>query len=314
MSPGPMDKNLPALAQPYRMPARSAGETAFMELAQRQAGQVFGVTSRGVFIRTAAGGILFLSFEEFHGPLTINLAQPFTPFRALQNGEPASTGQNRLQIPAARIEVLVTPAVVWRPPPPDLACMAVRQTRLERCVDLAGLVSAEKKNAGLGALLLALLDPAEDKSGSAMEPLWSEALRLRRALLERDASAALGSLTTFLGCGRGLTPSGDDFTLGLLLMINRWGAFTWDNPWRSALNEKVILAARLPGKTTALSAGLIACAAVAQADERLVDAADYLCTGRGDAAALAAALSNWGSSSGIDALVGMTLGVLSFAP
>lgn len=303
---------MPALAQPYRMPARSAGESAFIELAQRQAGQVFGVTSRGVFIRTAADWILFLSFEEFHGPLTINLAQPFTPFQTLNNGETVSTGQNWLQIPAARIEVLVTPELVWRVPPPDLASMAVRQTRLESCIDLAGLVSAEKKNAGLGPLLPALLGPAEDKSSSATEPLWSEVLRLRRALLDRDASAALNSITVFLGRGRGLTPSGDDFALGLLLMINRWGSFTWDNPWRSGFDKQVILAARLPCKTTALSAGLIACAAAAQADERLVDAADYLCTGRGDAARLAAALSNWGSSSGIDALVGMTLGVLSF--
>jgi hypothetical protein len=309
MSPGKMDKSL-AFFQPYRMPARSAGETALTELAQRQTGQVFGVTSRGVFIRTAASGILFLSFEEFRGPLTINLAEPFTAFLGLQNGEPASTGQNRLQIPAAHIEVQAEPETVWLIPPPNLAGMAARQTRLENCVDLAGLVSVDKKNAGLGALLPALLGQQDDKSDSATEPLWSEVFRLRRALLDRDASAALDSLTAFLGCGRGLTPAGDDFALGLLLMVNRWGSFTWDAPWRSALNKKLILAARQ--KTTALSAGLIACAAAAQADERLVDAADYLCTGRGDAARLVEVLSGWGSSSGIDALVGMTLGVLSF--
>ncbi len=314
MSPGKMVENSLDLFQPYQMLARSAGETALTELAHRQAGEVFGVTSRGVFIRTAVNGILFLSFEEFHGPLTINLPHPFTSFRKLQNGEPVSTGQNRLQIPAARIEVLVTPEVVWRIPPPDLTCLAVRPSRLENCAILAGLVSAEKKNAGLGVLLPALLGQAEDIPGRAIEPFGSAALRLRRALPDRDASAVLDSLTVFLGCGGGLTPSGDDFTMGLLLMINRWGTLTWDTLWRSALNDRLITAARRPGKTTALSAGLIACAAAAQADERLVAAADYLCTGLGDAPALAAALSNWGSSSGIDALVGMTLGALSFTP
>jgi hypothetical protein len=314
-----MDKNLPPLAQGYHMQALFAGEIAFTELTQRQAGRVFGVTSRGVFIRSTPGGILFLSFEEFRGPLTINLPEPFTHFQALQNGQPASTGENRLKIPAARIEIMVDPEVVWRILPPDLTRKSDRPTRLANCIRLAGMVSAEKKNAGLGALLPALLDPGEENTGrpmdAALQRHWPEVLHLRRALQERDAAAALDALSAFLGCGHGLTPSGDDFAMGLLLMINRWGTLTWDDSWRSTLDEKVVLAARQ--KTTALSASLIACAArpsAPQADERLVDAADYLCTGCGDAVALAAALSGWGSSSGIDALVGMTLGVLSSTP
>jgi len=315
MSPEKMVEISPRL---YRIQARSAGETAFLELARRQAGQVFGVTSRGIFIRTGAGGLIFLSFEEYRGPLTINLPEPFAPFQALQNSERVSTGKARLQIPAAHIEVVTAPAIVWHIPPPDLGRMAAWQARLESCRNLAGLVNPEKKNAGLGALLPALLARPEETPGSeldaALQSLWPEAIRLRQALQEKNLSAVLGSLSAFLGCGRGLTPSGDDFVMGLLLMINRWGISTWEDAWRSALSEKVILAANQ--KTTALSARLIACAAcpsAPQADERLVDVVDYICTGCGDAAGLAAALSGWGSSSGIDALAGMTLAVLSSA-
>jgi hypothetical protein len=313
MSPGKMNKNLPSPFQPYRMPARSAGEMAFLELSRPQAGQVIGVTSRGIFVRTAPGGILFLSFEEFRGPLTINLAEPFTPFQALQNGAPVETGQLRLLIPSARIQVMADLSAVWHIPPPDLNGWLPWPSRLANCAVLAGRVSAGKKDAGLGAWLPVLLDPLQEKASEAVditvEHLWPAALRLRQALQSKNAAAAAEAVSAFLGCGRGLTPSGDDFALGLLLAINRWGMLTWDSAWRSTLDEKVIQAARL--KTTSLSAGLLECAAAGQADERLVNAVDYLFTGRGEPARLAAALSGWGSSSGIDALAGMTLGVLA---
>ena len=113
---------MPPTDQPHRTPqgaALAAGETAFLELSRRQSGQVFGVTSRGIFIRTETGGLIFLSFEKYRGPLTINLAKPFTPFQALQNGESISTGENRLNIIAAHIEVLAPSEVVWHIPPAD---------------------------------------------------------------------------------------------------------------------------------------------------------------------------------------------------
>ena len=309
MSPEKMNKNLPSHPQSYCMEARAAGETAFLELTRRQSGQVFGVTSRGIFIRTEQSGLIFLSFEEFRGPLTVNLAEPFTPFHELQNGQRASLGENRLQIPAGHIEVLAAPEAVWRIPPADLTHISALRTRLESGFNLARMVNVDKKNAGLGVLIQALLvNPGEL---DADLPLWSEALRLRQALQERDVTAALASLSAFLGCGRGLTPSGDDFAIGVLLALNRWGFSLWEDAWRSNLNEKVILAARQ--KTTTLSAGLIDCAATGQADERLIGALDYLYTGQGDTAGLAAAISGWGSSSGIDALAGMTVVVLSSA-
>jgi hypothetical protein len=313
MSPGKMNKNLPPPLQPYRMPARSAGEMAFLELSRQQAGQVFGVTSRGIFVRTAPGGILFLSFEEFRGPLTINLAEPFIPFQALQNGAPVETAQRRLLIPSARIQIMADPSAVWHIPPPDLNGWLPHPSRLANCAALAGRVSAEKKDSGLGAWLPALLDPLQETASevvdTTVERLWPEALRLRQALLSKSAAAASDAVSAFLGCGRGLTPSGDDFAMGLLLAVNRWGLHTWDSAWRSTLDEKVIQAARL--KTTSLSAGLLECAAAGQADERLVDAVDFLFTGRGEPARLSAALSGWGSSSGVDALAGMALGVLA---
>jgi hypothetical protein len=63
----------------------------------------------------------------------------------------------------------------------------------------------------------------------------------------------------------------------------------------------------MTGATGALSLSLARCARRGQADERLVDAVDGITGGGTDAAALVDALRGWGSSSGFDALVGMTL-------
>jgi hypothetical protein len=309
-----MDKNSLPIDKSYRTPqgaALAVGETAFAELSQRQAGQVFGVTSRGIFIRTESGGLIFLSFEKYRGPLTINLAKPFTPFQALQNGESVSTGENRLKIPAAHIEVLAAPEVVWYIPPAGLHQAAPVPQRLARCASLAVQLVAEKGKAGFSPILYDLLSLAggenERQIEPALQPLFSQAHRLPARLQEKDLSSVLEILTAFLGCGRGLTPSGDDFVMGLLLTLNRWPRSGWNGSLLAALNAQLIAAARQ--RTTTLSAALLACAARGEADERLIAALDFICTGQGDEARQVAGLAGWGASSGLDALAGMAAGL-----
>ncbi len=311
MSPDKMDKNSLPNAQSYRLPALAAGQTAFLELSRRQAGQVFGVTSRGIFIRTEAGGLIFLSFEVFRGPLTINLAKPFAPFQALQNGENALTGENRLQIPAAHIEVLVGPEVVWRILPASLGEAAPLPQRLDRCAKLAARLIAEKGNTGFSPILDDLLRLAgagsEGQFEPAQQPLLSLARRLPDRLQKGDLPSVVEIMAAFLGCGRGLTPSGDDFVMGVLLVLNRWPRPGWSGSLLENLNTQVISAARQ--RTTSLSAALLACASRGEADERLIAALDFICTGRGDEAKQAAGLAGWGASSGLDALAGMAAGL-----
>jgi hypothetical protein len=265
------------------------------------------VTSRGIFIRTEADGLIFLSFEIFRGPLTINLAEPFAAFEVLQNGERASTGENRLQIPAAHIEITVATEVVWRVPPPSLLEADPLPKRLERCASLAATLIAIKGNTGFSPILHDLLSLANDGSEGqiepALQPLLAQAQRLPARLQENDLPSVVDILAAFLGCGRGLTPSGDDFVMGLLLVLNRWPCPGWNGSLLAALNARVIAAARQ--RTTSLSAALLACAARGEADERLIAALYFICTGNGDETRQAAGLAGWGASSGLDALTGM---------
>jgi hypothetical protein len=114
-------------------------------------------------------------------------------------------------------------------------------------------------------------------------------------------------MASLLGLGDGLTPAGDDLILGLLLILNRWGGVLAPGFDVRPLNRAAIDQARQ--KTTALSQSLIACAALGQADERLLLALDGIMTDQTDPPACAAQLAGWGSSSGAAALAGMGVGL-----
>jgi hypothetical protein len=75
-----------------------------------------------------------------------------------------------------------------------------------------------------------------------------------------------------------------------------------------ALNRSVVHKAYSP--TTTLSANLIECATLGQADERLISALDSLLSGQPGTDICAANLLAWGNSSGCDALLGMALAVI----
>jgi hypothetical protein len=112
-----------------------------------------------------------------------------------------------------------------------------------------------------------------------------------------------------LGYGRGLTPSGDDLLLGLLLALARWGDILAPALDIETINR--LATSQACQRTTRLSASLIACAAQGQADERLVAALDGLMCGGTPAETLISAIAKWGSYSGLDALAGMLLAIAS---
>jgi len=136
--------------------------------------------------------------------------------------------------------------------------------------------------------------------------MLSTILELREAL-RTDLSCAAEIACGLLGIGQGLTPSGDDVVVGLLLMLNRWQAALWPDGDLDSLNRRVVESAYT--RTTLLSANLIECAALGQADERLINVVDCIVTGHPSESECVPHVLGWGASSGIDALVGMALAV-----
>jgi hypothetical protein len=282
--------------------ATSIGHAAWQTWSHDQPASVMGITSRGLFIR-AADRVIFVSFETQHGPLTITLSQSIDQLHALNGGDMAAFSNHRLIFPTIKSTISASPADVWQAPLSVAAPCPFNQ-QLYTLKQLASSVTLRRPSAGFGPLLAPLLDlSSSDALPTDQATLLTNLRSLQQALRENDLARTLNKIDQLLGRGSGLTPSGDDCVLGLLLMLNRWPR----GIDRAELNRRVIEIAYR--RTTTISANLIECSTEGQADERLIIVVDGVVTGTPSIADCVDHVLDWGSSSGIDALAGMMLAI-----
>jgi hypothetical protein len=179
-----------------------------------------------------------------------------------------------------------------------------------RLREVASEVIRRKDGSGFSALLGTILDlslpPADNGVYAPLLPVLRQA---QKFIHQGRLSEIAPLLTRFYGLGSGLTPSGDDLIMGLLLCLNRPGV---EPVYRHGLDEFNKQAVRMAyEKTTSLSANLIECAAQGQADERLITGLEGITCEAGSTAESINALLAWGSSSGADALLGFALAILA---
>ncbi|MBS1249045.1 MAG: hypothetical protein MAG431_00618 [Chloroflexi bacterium] len=287
-----------------KLAAKHIGSLAKSCFAQEQTVSVMGNTSRGIFLKTAPKWVVFLSYEGYRGPLTVNLVGDVAPLRALPNGGKVDVSPAWIRFPEVGISIPLGEASPWTPPPPPPATSGgAVETRLR---ELARAAHLRADGAGLSGHLPHLLG---DAAHAPSHPPGMDLSHIRQNLEEGDRSTIPQALTNLLGSGRGLTPSWDDFTIGLLLALNRWEHILQPEFDLDELNAEITRAAY--AKTTTISANLIECAARGLADERLLSAVDYLLVGDYSHAQVLEHLLGWGSSSGVDALVGMVVALLA---
>jgi hypothetical protein len=108
-----------------------------------------------------------------------------------------------------------------------------------------------------------------------------------------------------LGLGEGLTPSGDDLLVGLIVVLHKIGMSEASLP--SARHGRFLQ--EVMAKTSDLSSEFLRCGMEGDFAEPLVLLVDSLFAQEPDVWPLHAAnLAAWGHSSGVDAMVGMVLG------
>ena len=125
------------------------------------------------------------------------------------------------------------------------------------------------------------------------------------ALAGRDASTP-GPVVDLLGAGRGLTPSGDDCIVGVLVMLHalgerRVGALVADTVARCA-----------PRRTSRLSAAHLAAACAGEAIEPVHTAIEAV-AGHASPGPALNALDEYGRGSGFDALAGVLIAASAIA-
>lgn len=160
------------------------------------------------------------------------------------------------------------------------------------------LPAAARMPSGPGlALALAAIDVP------SMDPLTTAArahiAALRSALISGEVPAAERASVALIGLGIGLTPSGDDFLVGLLA-----GLEATDDPMREPLAAAI--AREAPPRTTAFGAALLDHACRGEFSERLHDVLVAMASRNGAALQPAITRANaYGATSGADTLTGL---------
>jgi len=287
--------------------ASSMGSIAFEAIEQVDDGIVFGVTSRGIYIKTSSRWIVFISHEPHHGPLTINVPDARNVKSFINNKMRVRFASGKIHIPDAAITVNTNNSFVWHPKPPPAPALPDAASR-ERMIAAAEEIISRGSEEGLSVLLPQLLETTHhmDFEGKNFPSRFLSILDLANETGELISQKFIVDL---LGTGPGLTPSGDDFVMGLLLAVNRWKSEYLSQHNLDLFNREIMAAAYQ--QTTTLSANLIECAAQGLADQRLIDALDWLVSGSETSMQSIDALLTWGSSSGSDIFVGFVVALSS---
>ncbi|HWQ46946.1 MAG TPA: DUF2877 domain-containing protein [Longilinea sp.] len=214
----------------------------------------------------------------------------------------ATFSEESIRIEEADLLIDLSIAAIWLTP-------AIPQPVFSRKSVIANLQAtvnsylAIKEPDGLAVLLPHLQGyskkPALDET---LQPVWEKIQKIRTALQQGEVKTLVKAFSALLGQGRGLTPAGDDCITGVLLGLIRSSSQIF-TPLEIYYLKETILSEAFQ-RTTALSACQIEAAAEGSADLRLINALDGILTGSPESTACAIQLSDYGHSSGGDALVG----------
>jgi len=285
-------------------------------LERSKGARVSGIASRGIYLQPENDLTLYLSLEEFPGPLTLNFEEGSTRVEKIRAGFSARFKSGEIFFPDENIYISLEGCKIWNSPQVEY-----RKGLYPQGLDTA--LSLAKNIASENPYLPLLFENPEQIPGAAVigERIQNLQIALKTGVSEKITAGSI----KLLGLGPGLTPLGDDFLLGVLLTFNRWGHIfspalpeiqkgvspaqsivEWSshpNKLIKDLNQIILENTRL--KTTQISASLLACAAEGAADERLITVLDGFFSSGDLQEEDIHNLLKWGHSSGMAVLGGM---------
>ncbi|MGD8457126.1 MAG: DUF2877 domain-containing protein [Anaerolineales bacterium] len=303
------------------MKITAIGRQASLYLKEEERGSIIGVTSSGVFIKTKADKILFLTMGPYRGPLTLNLEGNSEVFDRIKNGMGVVMQLGEISIPDAAFRIQSSQADMWPPPHPDRRLRTLTGRR-EVLHAFGREMHSLIKESDYPAIYLQLKALAQGDTRPAPESgsLFAAIHNLNHDIINGDFPGVSEAFKPLLGRGEGLTPAGDDLLLGWLLSLNRWHATLVPDIDLQPLNQAIVSAAY--EKTTTISANLLECAVQGEADERLINVLDaIMCEGNAPVRVqhaeplrkdkIITQLMRWGSSSGLYVFLGMVVATIN---
>jgi Protein of unknown function (DUF2877) len=287
-----------------KITSQKFGYRAYEEAQLAQNAELMGVTSRGIFLRTDSNHIIFITTEKYYNPLNVIFQSIPNRLTEITKDDPVILGNGEIFFSKLDIMIHLPDENIQRTPSisPGISRPILLIEHLEAII---AELSSRIKPEGFAAILRAIVFP--DLQNHLSDPNLEKLNGIRTALQSLDLDGVERGLVTFLGSGRGLTPSGDDLVYGFLLATNRWNPHKIENHSLQTLNQFMV--ARAYTTTTTLSANLIELSVSGDGDERLIIALDSFFTGEPPPSEVAKLLLAYGSSSGVDALTGMVAAI-----
>jgi len=284
--------------------AKNIGVIAAAELERHSLFMVRGNTSRGLFLSLSDEVILFLSKESFFGPLTINL-----PATDVFDGVPVkSTGLIENQCLEFANQPLIVDCAnariwsaldIWNPD----AISKDLPSRTQVLNMLNKIQSAlDEPNELLSTVEVVMTSRSAGKQHDTTS-IRSIITNIGLALHTYDLTALQVATFYLAGRGRGLTPSGDDFLMGIaygMFMLQRLFS-----DFQVAAGE--LLSDLVKNRSTLISANILSAAKAGEVDERIGAMFAALLHPEQPAEDAIHGILSWGSSSGLDATAGMAL-------
>jgi hypothetical protein len=261
-------------------------------------GHVRSVYRAAIYVdRAAPDGLLVVAIDDVGGVPGGILVRGAADLRetGIRPGMAVLPSPDGLAVPTAAVEIDLSRAVTWSPALPAGA-------RFEPTAELAGAVDAARivavrftPSGGLAPMPSGDDEPGEPWLFRARDLIGAQTT----ALGTGDVASAVGPTIDLIGLGIGLTPSGDDYLVGMLAGLDATG-----DPARHDL--ALAIAAHAPSRTTAVGAAALGHAAAGSYSERLHDLLVAFGGGRlRDLAAPIERMMVYGATSGSDTLVGL---------
>jgi hypothetical protein len=288
--------------QESAMPAQSTGP----RVPRAAQGRVHSVFRRACNIELDSGELLTLLDLEFGNlPCGIRCAPPGGSFHTrLRQGQAATIVDGVLRVPEAALRVDCSRAPVWhcRPFKVDIRSPATRHALLQ----LRAVLCLRMPAGGFAPLLFSPTAERTRLQRSIAARLRAVVPALADGVRQRRADEVMAALSSIIGLGVGLTPSGDDFIVGYLAAL-------WSRAWREPALGALLCKLDSPLALLAQRTGVVSRQQLLDAvrgrfAQRLGEALHAIARNE-DVAGCAQRAMACGHSSGADTLCGLLSGL-----
>jgi hypothetical protein len=266
--------------------------------------EVWGNTSKGIFLKGKPNGLIFLSNEKFRGPLTINFpATVSVYFGGVEIGSRVNyRPEDGFFFELINVKLFIDDQHPWEPGP---FTFSEGDFGIWNNLDLLGAWLRSATSIGSFAHTGSIDTLGLESGDNGNARLFQLIRKMYEALRDTNSQRFLVVARDLIGLGTGLTPSGDDFLSGMALAIARYSPvlpiLSKYRLWFEALFP------RFKEKTTLLSSELFKVSLLGSADERIIGAFDSVMQSNMEKDGVILPISKWGSSSGFDMMSGFYL-------